>query len=154
MLRRTLIVFIAIATLGTALVVSAAPSNAAAIVSCDSWPAPSIGSVDANLTAHYYHSCSSLNGVTRMTGRLYIENRDVYGAEDDWTVVSAPQMTAASTRSVGHTGTTLFPHGYYRATEELYIYGTFTYGPPPHGGCGRVSSTEVYCFWASGYRFF
>jgi hypothetical protein len=118
------------------------PASAALpFVVCDSFPAPSISGSAGVLTMHYFHSCNTIAGVTGMTGQLRLNGPDT----GTFLVVSVPQGTAQSIRT--HTiGAT---HGHWSVTETLEITGNFTTGPAPHGGCGRISPSTVFCSWTS-----
>lgn len=127
------------------LVPNPATASPAAVVVCDSFPAPSISASGGIITAHYFHSCNSISGVSDMTGIIYICKVEI-GFCDGRVVVDAPQATAAGTHNIPVGAN----HGHWYADEVLIFSGSFTSGPAPHGGCGRVMGTDsVRCEWFS-----
>ena len=136
---------------------AATPASASTFVVCDSWPAPSISASGGYFTAHYYHLCNTITGLTEMVGDIWIwrDNGDGKPSDGDQLVagrriVSAPQREAAGTTqyAVGSN------HGHYYAEESLYFWGPdVTSGPAPHGGCGRIPSGEIRCWWYTSVIF-
>jgi hypothetical protein len=136
---------IAAAFASSTLLPSPATAAQAAIVVCDSFPAPSISASGGIITAHYFHSCNSISGVNDMTGAIYICKSDGTVC-DGRVVVDMPQTTAAGTHNIP-VGSN---HGHWFADEVFLFSGSFTSGPAPHGGCGRIAGTDtVRCEWQS-----
>ena len=139
----------------SAMVVGVEPASAATFVVCDSWPAPSISASGGEFTAHYYHKCNTIGGVTIMAGYIDIFHDDGDGnrSNDDLVktrqVVSVPQGEAAGTTQWAVGGN----HGDYYAREQLF-FGNVTSGPAPHGGCGRPQGAPfIECNWFSASIF-
>jgi hypothetical protein len=146
------VVVIALST----MIVGVGPASAATFVVCDSWPAPSISASAGEFTAHYYHKCNTIGGVTTMAGYIHIVRDDGDGNRGNDIVVKTRQVVSAPQGEAA--GTTVWAvggnHGNYYAWEHLLFGGDITSGPAPHGGCGRPPGASfIECNWYSAAIF-
>jgi hypothetical protein len=137
------------ATVTAASGANMAAADAAVTITCTAAQAPSISGSAGVVTAHYYHSCNTIAGMSEMDGTITIFNTTTGLGYGRSVVSGTPQTTAAGTVSdtIADLG-----HGTFYAQEDLWLYGTFMYGSVP--GCGRESDTLVHCKWITASHYY